>query len=102
MKDGQENSRRCTARRRVMDIMSGDDLHGSIPSALEYNEKGGKEIMFEYQKRLQYPSGFESEPALAMFIISQFGGPTAARRFPAIPDHASRCPTPNSKGCLQI
>lgn len=36
----------------------------------------GRGIMFEYQKRLEYPVHITNpNPALAKFIISQYGGP---------------------------
>lgn len=39
-------------------------------------EKEGLIAMFEYQKRLQYPVKITTpNPALAKFIISQYGGP---------------------------
>lgn len=37
---------------------------------------GGVHSMFEYEKKLQYPVNIKNpNPALAKFIISQYGGP---------------------------
>lgn len=39
-------------------------------------ETGGAEVMFVYQKKLQYPINIKnSNPRLASVIISQYGGP---------------------------
>jgi spore coat protein JC len=44
--------------------------------AVGVHGKDGERLMFVYEKKLQYPVNIKNpNPALAKFIISQYGGP---------------------------
>ena len=48
----------------------------ALAVALGVRGKDGTQIMFVYEKRLQYPVKIKTpNPALAKFIMSQYGGP---------------------------
>lgn len=50
---------------------------GQRPVAVEY---GGGDLMFVYEKKLQYPVRIKNpNPKLAKIIISQYGGPYPKR-----------------------
>lgn len=53
-----------------------DDHYTWLERQMALGETGGAEVMFVYQKKLQYPINIKnSNPRLASVIISQYGGP---------------------------